>query len=412
MDITDILSELEEQSMKAFRSKDFQAARQILLKRLQYQPMESWLYANLALAELRSGYLEDAYTHYLQAIEVSPAIVNTTIYDGLVEVCYLLGKTEEQQKIARLSLQHKAEEVKHIQGITLAQPRPQFKRNTPHRNIISFSLFGQQPRYCETAILNVEKAKQLYPAWTCRFYVDYSVPFHVILRLQYLGAEVIYVSDEQKKVSGLFWRFLVMEDPEVDFYLIRDADSLLSYREQAAVEAWLDSDRYFHIMRDGYTHTELIFAGMFAGCGHVFSNLLQQINDFMINGEYLNLRVVDQHFLRHCIWPTFRQSVVIHDSQGYTEGGLNFPQSKHTPPEELRPDFHVGQNHAAEDITIKIHYAPQQRIAWLLIDEQKREVCRYEQNVLSSAQMFSISLPYEYINRLKKGEWQILHYTI
>ncbi|WP_257222268.1 MULTISPECIES: hypothetical protein [Acinetobacter] len=41
MDITDILSELEEQSMKAFRSKDFQAARQILLKRLQYQPMES-----------------------------------------------------------------------------------------------------------------------------------------------------------------------------------------------------------------------------------------------------------------------------------------------------------------------------------------------------------------------------------
>ncbi len=214
MDITDILSELEEQSMKAFRSKDFQAARQILLKRLQYQPMESWLYANLALAELRSGYLEDAYTHYLQAIEVSPAIVNTTIYDGLVEVCYLLGKTEEQQKIARLSLQHKAEEVKHIQGITLAQPRPQFKRNNPHRNIISFSLFGQQPRYCETAILNVEKAKQLYPAWTCRFYVDYSVPFHVILRLQYLGAEVIYVSDEQKKFQvyfGDFWSWKILK---------------------------------------------------------------------------------------------------------------------------------------------------------------------------------------------------------
>lgn len=411
IDQSENFEQLKQQTMQAFQQKDFHSARKNGLRLIQMQPEMAYLYANVGLAELRLGLLEEAYTHYSHAIALSDESINTTIYDGFVEVCYLLKKTEEQQKIAMLSLQHKATEVQHVQALPLTQPRPVFNPLAVQRNIISFSLFGQQAKYCETAILNVKKAKQLYPEWTCRFYVDYSVPFHVVLRLQYLGAQVIYVTEEQQKISGLFWRFLVMEDPDVDFYLIRDADSLVSYREQAAVDQWLNSERYFHIMRDGYTHTELIFAGMFGGCSHVFSDLLLQIRHFIHNGDYLNTRVMDQHFLRHCIWPTFRQSVLIHDSQHYTVGGFDFPPPKQTPAEELIQNFHVGQNHASQEISIQFHY-PAQRIAWLLLDESRREICRYEQKLTSDQTTFSISLPYEYICMLQAGKWCIRHYAV
>ncbi|MDR0068730.1 tetratricopeptide repeat protein, partial [Acinetobacter sp. 11520] len=92
----------------------------------------------------------------------------------------------------------------------------------------------------------------------CRFYVDDTVPVLVQQRLKEKGAQVIQVADSQKQLSGLFWRFLVMDDPTIKRFLIRDADSIVSHREKAAVDVWLKSDKWFHLMRDNYSHTELI----------------------------------------------------------------------------------------------------------------------------------------------------------
>ncbi|MGN5799524.1 tetratricopeptide repeat protein, partial [Acinetobacter baumannii] len=77
----------------------------------------------------------------------------------------------------------------------------------------AFSLFGSNPRYCETSMLNTKLAQVIYAEWTCRFYVDESVPELVQLRLQANGAQVVHVSRTQKQLSGLFWRFLVMDEP-------------------------------------------------------------------------------------------------------------------------------------------------------------------------------------------------------
>ena len=70
---------------------------------------------------------------------------------------------------------------------------------------------------------------------------------------------------DQHALSGLMWRFLVLDDHEVDRFLIRDADSLISKREVAAIEAWQQSDKRFHLMRDYFSHTELLLAGMWGG---------------------------------------------------------------------------------------------------------------------------------------------------
>ena len=43
-------------------------------------------------------------------------------------------------------------------------------------NVISFSLWGDNPKYTIGAIKNAMLAKDIYPGWICRFYLGRSVP--------------------------------------------------------------------------------------------------------------------------------------------------------------------------------------------------------------------------------------------
>ena len=44
------------------------------------------------------------------------------------------------------------------------------------KKIISFCLWGDNPKYTIGAIENAKLAKTIYPDWTCRFYVGTSTP--------------------------------------------------------------------------------------------------------------------------------------------------------------------------------------------------------------------------------------------
>lgn len=52
--------------------------------------------------------------------------------------------------------------------------------------------------------------------WVARFYVDDSVPSRVIDSLTSKGAEIVRVEGMRGSIAGMFWRFLVADDPEVD----------------------------------------------------------------------------------------------------------------------------------------------------------------------------------------------------
>jgi len=111
-------------------------------------------------------------------------------------------------------------------------------------NAISFSLFGSNPRYCVGAIRNAELVRTIYPGWEGIFFVDGSVPEHVRQALLDKGADVRFPNLGIH--NGMFWRFLINDDPKVDRYIIRDADSRLNLRERTAVDAWIQSGRRFH----------------------------------------------------------------------------------------------------------------------------------------------------------------------
>ena len=56
------------------------------------------------------------------------------------------------------------------------------------------------------------------------------------------------------KIPGMFWRFLALNDPLVDIFIVRDTDSRINIREERAVNEWLESDKLLHVMRDHPHH--------------------------------------------------------------------------------------------------------------------------------------------------------------
>ena len=192
---------------------------------------------------------------------------------------------------------------------------PAFDGKNPGRNVISFSLFGNNERYIRTAILNARAARFVYLGWVCHFYVDDSVPVQVIQALGGEGARVLKVQGLPAQPYGTFWRFLVADDPEVDRFLIRDADSVINVREHAAVQEWLESGRHFHVMRDHFDHDELILAGMWGGVRDALPKMIPLAQRYIASRSDVIGRSADQEFLRDQLWPTIRASVMAHDSQ-------------------------------------------------------------------------------------------------
>ncbi|MDV7341642.1 tetratricopeptide repeat protein [Terasakiella sp. A23] len=289
----------------------------------------------IGLCHMRLGNYDAAVAPFEKAAELNPTKANT--HDGLSELYNLIGQQELSIKHGEESLRLKDLENRDEPLLDLVQvPVPSFNSNDPTKNIIAFSLWGKAEIYTKGALFNLQFARKIYPEWTCRFYVDASVPKDIIDHLNRNGAQVIMMEKPSHPYTGLFWRFMVCNDETVDRYLIRDADSIPSPRERAAVDDWIKSEKHFHAMRDYATHTELILAGMWGGVRGALPPLTEMFKKFITQSK--PNKTVDQQFLRAKIWPTLKTSCIIHDSRHRLENTVDFPVGS-----ELPKDKHVGQ---------------------------------------------------------------------
>ena len=266
-------------------------------------------------------------------------IVDASAYDALALSCSATGDTIRARMFGTLALNEKDALTKARHGT----PELDLARKADGKQkIISFSLFGSHPRYLRGALQNVLAARTLYPGWTCRFIVDDSVDATFCEVMAEEGAEMVHDSNGDTDVRHrLTRRFIVADDPTVGHYMVRDCDSVVSAREAAAVAEWLASGLPFHAMRDWYTHTDPLLAGMWGGLAGVFPDMAGAIAAFR-QSTSLNTNW-DQFFLRDQIWPAIRDQVMVHDRYFSAYRAQAFPTA--TPPGEE----HVGQNEYGSD---------------------------------------------------------------
>jgi hypothetical protein len=316
-----------------FLLPDYKAAAGVLERSLSLYPDDMQVHLNLASAQSRGK-------DHKAAIATAESYIakggnDANIYDMLAHSQYRLGNFEEARRAGERALAIKDEGATAPEGVDL-QPIPADIDDRP--KVIAFSLWGSNPRYLRGAIHNLIAAKDVYPGWTCRLYVDSSVDAGFLEAAASLGADVV-----EHRIYGmpqrLSRRFAVADDPNVGRFLVRDCDSVVNQREARAVEEWMASGKPFHMMRDWWTHTDPMLAGMWGGMSGVLPSMRALLGNY--KPRHLETPNWDQWFLRDCVWPLVRDHALIHDRYFASRNASPFPG-------ELPPgNIHVGQDEFA-----------------------------------------------------------------
>ena len=230
------------------------------------------------------------------------------------------------------------------------------------KKVISFSLWGSNPLYTIGAIKNANLALTLYPDWGCVFYCNSCVPLEIISTLQSIKNTTVILYDSVGDFRSALNRFLIVDDPEVEYAIFRDADSRLSMREKHAVDDWLKNNTDIHIMRDHPYHGWFIQAGMFGIKTEKFKN---KIKNAISEYSPKNIKTEDQNFMSAYITNMIKTNnctVTVHDPffakkpfpntslRGMQNGGVYFV-GQQIPVTECGDDDFYSEIHS-EDIKL------------------------------------------------------------
>jgi tetratricopeptide (TPR) repeat protein len=229
------------------------------------------------------------------------------ILDVLKVAHFYTGKVDEAIRYGQRGLDIRdAEACRNPPAMAVSEPA-----GRSGRNVISFSLWGTAPFYSYGAMINLVLSKTIYPGWSCRFYVDATVPKPCVEFLAANGGDVRMIEDEYPRV-GLFQRFLVMNDPTVGRFLMRDCDARLSHEEAALVGQWIESGYPFYAMRDHVLHNELMIACTWGGRADCGIDIVELIKRYFVYGPTAKYGH-DQRMLGLMLWPLIRSRCLVYD---------------------------------------------------------------------------------------------------
>jgi tetratricopeptide (TPR) repeat protein len=303
-------------------------------------PDDPAMLENLAVLLLGVGNYGSAIAACEQALSAGSQSPN--VHDCLCDAYSRIGRNDAAVPAGRAALEAKDRTFGARAPLVVLPDRapPPFNPFNPRENVIAYCLWGTEPRYQVPLMENVRILPHLFPGWIMRVYHDSTVEARYLGELAARGVELrpMELPSGVPVHRKLLWRFDVIADPSVARFLIRDADSLLTTKERVAVDAWLQSTYHFHAMRDWYSHTDLLLAGMWGGVGNLLpgpDGLMQAYTAWRVENDH-----VDQDVLSETVWPCIRRHVLIHDSI-FTGclGSVPFP-----PYGTLLPGTHVGQN--------------------------------------------------------------------
>jgi len=395
-----LLDGLSKQFKQAFAHGRFEQALQAALQACRVAPQMAVGRSDASVCLVKLERWPDAIEQAHMALTLGPPSLATL--DALAHAHGGLGQWDEVRQWGLKALQARQQQF----GGPVPMPHepaplpPPPSEATREHNVIAFALFGASPKYCESAVLNVQERERLYPNWTCHFYVDDTVPEHVLQRLQAPGSRVFKVSAEQQNWPGPMWRFLAYDTPGLHRVIFRDADSVITEREVGAVAEWVVSKQRFHHMRDAATHTELLLAGLW-GCVGGALPPMQQLMARFLKKPVASRHFADQFFLRELVWPYARDSLLQHDSV------FGFLDAKPFPDGPRQDDFHVGFAEGAAVIEIESALPEGTPVVWTLYGDASSDevVCSYP-GVCQGARV-TTHLPRRWARALAAGSMRV-----
>jgi tetratricopeptide (TPR) repeat protein len=298
----------------------FEAARFLELS-VQINGPDSEIQKNLANALLKLRRYDDALTHLFAAYPKPET--NADVCDLACAIYAGKGDTVNAKKFGEWALLAKDRGAKTPQNLSLTGREKRAASHEQGSDIIAFSLWGKNPRYLRGAIRNALLLGDIYPGWRMRIYIGDDVPQELLTTLNALGVDLDLRDHTAPTLQRLGWRFEVANDVNVNRFMVRDIDSAINVREAQAVHEWLQSEKTFHVMRDWWSHTDTMLAGMWGG----YAGILPDLNEAMKNytPSFVETPNIDQWFLKDQIWPLVRADTLVHDRCFDVLGAKKFP---------------------------------------------------------------------------------------
>jgi hypothetical protein len=238
----------------------------------------------------------------------------------------------------------------------------------------------------------------IYPGWEMWVFHDDSVPGQVLRRLEAEGVQLR--SAAACAIShwpGTFWRFKAVTFPNIGRVIFRDADSIIGEREKTLVNEWLTNGKPFHVIRDWYTHVDLILAGLWGAYAPLLENMHGWIDSFLKRSN-LHPTHADQHFLAEYVWPRIRDFTLVHDS---IHTGRNIVPFAAVPPSPSGRDSLGAYRWKHIEFTAKLSG----KYDLILFDEQRRPIFAYERELKDNKDAFE--LPYKYFDKIEARDWTL-----
>lgn len=148
------------------------------------------------------------------------------------------------------------------------------------KRIISFSVYGNDPKYTMGLLRNIELSQTIYPDWEVYVYYNDTVTPEMLEKYKHNHVKLFDMTNYN--LPGMFWRFL---PNDCERFISRDADSRLSYREKYAVDEWIESGKMLHVMRDHPHHSVKAFGGMFGLVINENFIIEKEINNWLIDKD-------------------------------------------------------------------------------------------------------------------------------
>ena len=186
--------------------------------------------------------------------------------------------------------------------------------------VLSFSLYGDNPIYTIGCVKNAILHKSIFKKFEMWVYHNNTVPKNILDELVELGVKLIN-TNEDNGFFGSLWRFRPISEKGVEYFISRDCDSRISFRDEIGVNEWIESNKNFHILREHpYGHGWLMNAGMWGGKGGSIENINELIINYLLNNNRSFDKSIDQCFLRDVIHPIAKNSLFLHDEYFNYEG--------------------------------------------------------------------------------------------
>ena len=189
------------------------------------------------------------------------------------------------------------------------------------KSVFSFSLFGNQDKYCKGLVKNITIIEDKFPGWEVWVYCGDGIPEDILLQLHDYRC-VRLIPTNQEGMVNKFHRFFAIDDPEVGICIVRDADSRIYERDQACIRDFLGSEKFAHIIRDHPNHHHLMMAGMWGikksalfFLQNPVQTLFHQWKQSKVSSDFWS----DTLFLCDKIYPKLAHVSMIHDELQHYE---------------------------------------------------------------------------------------------